>query len=389
MSCVWKSPKSRYWIAQFYDHTGKRRNKSTRCLDRRKAERIAEQYEDSYSRKQTARQVRKVIAKAHEEITGKALVNQSFRVFSSSWLAAKKLEVAPSTLKFYTNFVEKFCAFLGEAADNGDMGEITREHILAFRNYGTETLELAPRSVNHDLKGVRMVFKAAKLDGLTSENPAEEVKPVSTRGEKATRGRFSIAELRAVLSVADSEWRSMILFGLYTGARLANVATLTWENIDLAAGEIRYIARKGQKAMIVPLAGPLAAHVESLPVSDIPHAPIHPRAYDIVVRQGRASHLSNQFASLLAQAGLREKPVHRKTNGKGCGHGSGQSRLSFHCLRHTAVSILKEAGIPVAVVMELVGHSSREISQHYTHVGKEALATASNTFPDLLSTESA
>ena len=37
----------------------------------------------------------------------------------------------------------------------------------------------------------------------------------------------------ARLSVADDEWRSMILFGLYTGARLSDVASLTWENIDL------------------------------------------------------------------------------------------------------------------------------------------------------------
>jgi integrase len=310
------------------------------------------------------------------------LVNQSFRVFSSSWLATKKLEVSPSTMDFYTNFVEKFCVFLGEAADNGDMGEITREQILAFRNHEMETLGLAPRTINHDLKGVRMVFKAAKRDGLIPENPANEVKTVSTRGENKTRRPFSIDEIRAVLSVSDPEWKSMILFGLYTGARLANVATLTWQNIDLAAGEIRYIARKGQKSMILPLAGALAAHVETLPTSDIPDAPLHPRAYDIVVTQSKSGHLSNQFASLLAQAGLREKPVHRKTHGKGRGYGSGQSALSFHCLRHTAVTMLKEAGIPVAVVMELVGHDSKEMSQHYTHVGKAAMTTAAHTFPD-------
>jgi integrase len=36
--------------------------------------------------------------------------------------------------------------------------------------------------------------------------------------------------------------------------------------------------------------------------------------------------------------------------------------LSFHSLRHTAVSLLKEAGIPDAVVMELVGHESAAMS---------------------------
>jgi hypothetical protein len=42
--------------------------------------------------------------------------------------------------------------------------------------------------------------------------------------------------------------------------------------------------------------------------------------------------------------------------------------LSFHSLRHTAVSLLKDAGIPEAAVMELGGHDSKQMSAHYTHV---------------------
>ena len=46
--------------------------------------------------------------------------------------------------------------------------------------------------------------------------------------------------------------------------------------------------------------------------------------------------------------------------------------------------MLKEAGVPAAVVMELVGHDSPEISTHYTHIGREALAVATGKFPDPL-----
>jgi integrase len=49
--------------------------------------------------------------------------------------------------------------------------------------------------------------------------------------------------------------------------------------------------------------------------------------------------------------------------------------LSFHSLRHTAVSLLKDAGVPDAVVMALVGHESTAISQRYTH------AALPNRFP--------
>ena len=380
MSCVWKSPKSRYWIAQFNDHKGTRRNRSTRCLDRRKAERIAEQYEEAYSRKQTSRQVRQVMAKAHEEITGKVLENQSFQAFSTSWLTGKTREISVATHAFYEKTIEKFCAFLGEAA-KGDMGEITREQILAFRNQEAE--HYAPRTVNHDLKGGRMIFLAARRDGVIGDNPAEDVKTVSMRGTPRVRRPFSIDELRAVLAVADAEWRGMILFALNTGARLADVAMLTWQNIDLSSKEIRYTARKGDKPRIIPLAGALEEYVIGLPAHDTPDAPLHPRAFAIVEKQGKSSHLSNQFAVLLAQAGLREKKAHRKTHGKGRGKGSGQEPLSFHSLRHTAITLLKEAGIPAAVVMELVGHDSEEMNQHYTRVGRESLEKGARAFPSL------
>jgi integrase len=56
---------------------------------------------------------------------------------------------------------------------------------------------------------------------------------------------------------------------------------------------------------------------------------------------------------------------------------------SFHSLRHTAVSLLKDAGIPDAVVMALVGHESSAMSHRYTHVGKEALAKAAKTLPEI------
>ena len=178
----------------------------------------------------------------------------------------------------------------------------------------------------------------------------------------------------------------MILFGLYTGQRLGDLAALTWANVDLQRGEIRLVTRKTGKTLNLPIAAPLRKHLESLPAGDNPDAPLHPRAFAIVSEQGKTGHLSNHFADLLAQAGLREKKAHRKTSAAGVGRGvgSGTGGLSFHCIRHTAVSLMKDAGIPEAAVMELVGHDSEQMSAHYTHVGREALEKAAASLPELL-----
>jgi site-specific recombinase XerD len=85
------------------------------------------------------------------------------------------------------------------------------------------------------------------------------------------------------------------------------------------------------------------------------------------------------------QAGLRKKTPHRQTLGKGRGvRDARENRLSFHCLRHTSVTLLKEAGVPDAAIMALIGHDSVAMSQHYTHVGREALQKAAHALPDII-----
>jgi integrase len=81
------------------------------------------------------------------------------------------------------------------------------------------------------------------------------------------------------------------------------------------------------------------------------------------------------------QAGFREQKVKGSGQGRSARRPSGG--LSFHSLRHTAVSLLKDAGVPEAAVMEMIGHDSEQMSAHYTHVGIEALAKAAAALPEI------
>ncbi len=381
MASLIKRPTSINWVACFTDRNGRRLKRSTATKDKKAAQRIAESYETAARRKRTAHQVRKVIASLHKEITGEELPTHSFHQYAESWLERKKHEIADSTLAFYRKALEKFETFIGDKADS-EIVEISRDDITRFRNHESKTL--AGKTVNHDLKALKMLFRAARRDGVITEDPCEFVDTVRmARGSH--RRPFTIDELKSVLAVADDEWRSMIYFGIYTGQRLGDIATLTWQNIDLQTGEIRLVTRKTGRSLIIPIAPPLQKLIMSLPSSDNPSTPVHPRAFDIVTVQGKSGHLSNWFADLLSAAGLREKKKHRKTGEEGVGRGRGSSAggLSFHCLRHTAVTLLKEAGIPAAVVMEMIGHDSEAMSQHYTHVGREALEKAADSMPDV------
>ena len=97
------------------------------------------------------------------------------RGFVDSWIERKKPEIAPATVTFYRKSADKFLAFLGDAA-NRDLTEVTPEHVIRFRN--EEAKQLAPRTVNHEVKFVRMLFRAARRDALVRDAPAEFVKTV-------------------------------------------------------------------------------------------------------------------------------------------------------------------------------------------------------------------
>jgi integrase len=174
----------------------------------------------------------------------------------------------------------------------------------------------------------------------------------------------------------------MILFGLYSGQRLGDIAKITWSNLDLEKGRLRLTVQKTHKVLIIPMAEPLIRHVEALPVSDDPSAPLHPRASCFLEAHGRTGGLSTQFAKLLAQAGLRPYQPHR-SQGKGRGARRELCGLSFHSLRHTATTLLHEAGVPVAVVKELIGPSSPAVHEGYISCGEEALRKAADSLPDL------
>jgi integrase len=376
MASVWKHPQSRYWTACFYDVSGRPRRVSTKTTDRRLAQRLANEFEKASRTKRTLTQLEKVLRTFHEELGGEGFEKRSLRVFCAEWLEEKEPSVSDSTKKFYRKTVEKLLEYFGERAEQ-PITEVTPGDLVRFRN--TLAKQTSPSTVNHDLICVRMIFKAARQFGRISEDPGEFLKPIREFDDpnEEKRRPFTIPELQRLLAVVDDEWKSMIRIGLYTGARLSDIALLRWSNIDLERGELRFTSRKTAKSTLLPIVGPLQAHIEGLPSSDDADDFLHPRAAGTFNRQNISAGLSKQFGELLDQAGLRQIKAtgslnRRRANG-----------LSFHSLRHSTVSLLKDAGVPMAVVLEIVGHSDAKTSALYTHVGREALERAANGFPTL------
>ena len=58
-------------------------------------------------------------------------------------------------------------------------------------------------------------------------------------------------------------------------------------------------------------------------------------------------------------------------------------RLSFHSLRHTCASWLTMKGVPIRVVQAILGHSSVNVTEIYSHLRPEVMTRAmQETFGD-------
>jgi integrase len=379
MASLRKFPRSPFWFACFTLPDGKRVQRSTKEKKRKEAQIKADSWEKLSKERAKARQSHKVIADIYRAAHKEELPDATARAFLNGWLERRKGEIAPASYSSYKARASHFLAWLEEFADRA-LSEIETGHFVRYRDAvaGARTASTA----NHGIKVLRAIFEDARRGGFIAENPAKDcglLKKVAGN----SRRPFTLDELRRVLDAASEEWRSLVLFGLYTGQRLGDLARLSWQNLDLNAEEIHLITGKTGRVVRIPIASPLLAHIETLRVSDDPKAPIHPKAAALATVNG--STLSRQFGELLASLGLREGNDSHEAKEEGQGRAAlrGKSELSFHSLRHTATSLMKNAGISPAIVQDIIGHDSAEISTHYTHVEHSAKAHALASLPDL------
>jgi integrase len=376
--------RSPFWYCAFYLPDGSRAFRSTGANDKRKALSICLKWEET-SRvaregRLTEQRARQAIADIYAIGNQETLSSGTVAEYLKAWLSRKSLEVADSSFGEYERVSQEFLNFLGGRASK-PLDALPVRDVIGFRSLLAKRVSGA--TVNKCLKILRGAWAQALKEGLVRENVFAKVDLV--KESKSDRRAFTLGELRRILAVCNDEWKGMIFFGLYTGQRLGDIASLTWQNVDLQAnngrGELHLTTIKTGRPSNIPLAGPLRKYLLKMPSSDNPAAPLFPNIHATMRRSGSGT-LSRQFSEILAQVGLTDKKTHR-TVGKGRDARRTVGGLSFHCIRHSATSLLKNAGVSDVVAREIVGHESEAVSRVYTHIEKDTLQEAVDRLPDI------
>jgi integrase len=295
---------------------------------------------------------------------GARLERQTTRDFLAVWLRGKN----ESTATRYKTMTDALLKFLGPKADHS-LTAVSSGDIEAFKNELGD--QVAPATLAITIKVLRSAFKKAAQLQLIDKNPAAFVETPAR--DSVHKEDFTKKQIDDLLAVANAEWKTMVYLGKWTGQRLQDLANLRRSNIDLVEDLVRLVSRKTGRIIEIPMAPQLREHLESLPIGD------DPDAYLLLTLAGkRSGWLSNQFYAIMSAIGIVEKRENHKGTGKGRAAKRNVSKYGFHSFRGTATSLLKNAGVPEAVVMDIIGHDSKAVSRRYTKIDLQSKRRAIN-----------
>jgi integrase/recombinase XerD len=157
------------------------------------------------------------------------------------------------------------------------------------------------------------------------------------------------ADLVAFFQVIDSlRDRLLFLLMLRCGLRVSEACALTWEAIDLQAGTVRINQGKGRVDRVVYLSADVAQALRRWQKHHSPGPYLFPSP------QRRRAHLFRSMVNRLMDQYLAAADL--------------TTHYSPHCLRHTFATQLLNAGVPLEVLKELLGHQSLQQTLRYAHL---------------------
>ncbi|MCZ9308413.1 tyrosine recombinase XerC [Corynebacterium uberis] len=141
-----------------------------------------------------------------------------------------------------------------------------------------------------------------------------------------------------------------------TGVRVAELCGLDCGDVDKQRCTLRVVG-KGNKERVVPFGRAAASAVEAW---------LERRSELAGPQAGRALFVGQRSGTRIDQRQVRRIVDAAASQG-------GVSHVSPHELRHSAATHLLEGGADLRVVQELLGHSSMQTTQIYTHVSAARL----------------
>jgi len=395
-----------YWVARIelpptYDETGK--PKRRRLEKSSKSQRVVLDW----------------LAETKREIAthgGSADATITVARWAERWLDIKATQLKPGSIKIYRSMVRNW---LTPTIGKKRLAKVTPADIRRV----TDAMRTAGKSainMHNTHNTIVSIFSDAVREGIIHSNPAKKIKAPRKPSRAQSRGTFTARQVANLIATEARLGSCRFTVQLLTGMRQAETLGLTWDNVNLDAGELTVLwqlqslprrHRCGTKSdggwlcgyklgaycpkgtpdlpdgLVVQhlissqyLVPPKSGHPRTVPLLPLVVAALrrhyertigHPSPHGLVFprhdgKPRRPDNDQHAWKTLLAEAGIPPGPT-------------------THWARHTLATLMMEAGVDAKVVGEIVGHSTARITREvYQHTSSQLARDSMKKLGELL-----
>ncbi len=287
------------------------------------------------------------------------LTRQTLGAFVPEWFETYvRTNLKPSTQAGYAGALKRYVLpFFGSY----ELEAITTHLVEDFKAHH-ERARCSPKTINNALSVLRRALTEAMEWGRLERLPRFKF----MKTPPPTFDFLHPWESERLMEATTREpWRLMVRCALRTGMRFGELLGLRWQDVDFERNLLvvrRNVvdgnegAPKNNRFRTIPLTHTLRSELMATPR-------IAERVF--VLANGRTPNRWSAIEALqraCIRAGLR--PV------------------GWHTLRHTFASQLVGAGVNVAMIQALLGHSTLEMTMRYAHVSSQHMQTSVDALED-------
>jgi integrase/recombinase XerD len=283
--------------------------------------------------------------------------------------------LSEKTLKAYRTDLLQLRTFLDSSFYPMEMEEITKQHL---REFLVSIASLKPKSIKRKVATIKAMFNYLEFEDLLLVNPLRKMRirikeaqalptvmdlrevvkifKVGYKLKNEIKNETSYAYIESIRNIAVLE----LLFS--TGARVSEIANLKTDNINLHTGNV-IIKGKGNKERVVQI-----CNKESIAILKSYYC-----LFESKINSTGGYFLINRFNKHLSDQSIRnivKKLVHEAGISK---------RITPHIFRHSFATLLLEKDVDIKYIQSLLGHSSINTTQIYTHVNRKRQRQLLNT----------